>query len=161
MYAFPPLLSGLIKRITLQLRMNEWSPLHTSQFLIKEPLCSVVGRSRCAHVRLQKFIRLQWRQSTTKRRQKLTPGGHHSMAKCTSLPGKNKEEQRRKNSARAIFLQLSFLCCACVKFDSLVTQWVYFGKFVLFRRKFNCWLIILIMLLILIEGAKKCTCARF
>ena len=112
------------------------------------------GGAAGAHVRLQKFIRLQWRQSTTKRRQKLTPGGHHSMAKCTSLPGKNKEEQRRKNAARAIFLQLSFLCSACVK-------WVYFGKFVLFSRKFNYWLIILIMLLILIEGAKKCTCARF
>ena len=83
------------------------------------------GGAAGAHVRLQKFIRLQWRQSTTKRRQKLTPGGHHSMAKCTSLPGKNKEEQRGKKQ-----LVLSFPSWAIfyVVHASNLTPWSLSGS---------------------------------
>ena len=49
---------------------NEWSARGASCWLLRRVS---QGGSRGAHVRLQKFIRLQWRQSTTKRRQKLTP----------------------------------------------------------------------------------------
>ena len=49
---------------------NEWSARGASCWLLRRVS---QGGSRGAHGRLQKFIRLQWRQSTTKRRQKLTP----------------------------------------------------------------------------------------